>query len=62
MAIGESGKMAVLWRRDRQTRTDATPANNRFHRVFSKRSQPSVSMRSRPSTPRKWRTKYARNC
>jgi hypothetical protein len=28
------GKIAVLWRGDRQARIDATPANNRFHRVF----------------------------
>jgi len=34
MTIGEAGKIAVLWRGDRQARTDATPANNRFHRVF----------------------------
>jgi hypothetical protein len=34
MTIGETGKIAVLWRGDRQARTDATPANNRFHLVF----------------------------
>ena len=34
MTLGEAGKLAVLWRGDRQARTDATPANNRFHRVF----------------------------
>ena len=35
MAIRETGKkIAVVWRGDRQARTDATPANNRFHRVF----------------------------
>ena len=34
MTIGEAGKIAVLWRGDRQARNDATPANNRFHRVF----------------------------
>ncbi len=28
------GKVAVLWRGDRQARTAATPRNNRFHRVF----------------------------
>jgi hypothetical protein len=28
------GKIAVLWRGDRRARTDATPANSRFHRVF----------------------------
>jgi hypothetical protein len=35
MANRESGKkIAVVWRGDRQARTDATPANNRFYRVF----------------------------
>jgi hypothetical protein len=35
MANRESGKKtAVVWRGDRQARTDATPANTRFHRVF----------------------------
>jgi hypothetical protein len=29
-----SNKIAVVWRGDRQARTDATPANNRFHLVF----------------------------
>src|ERR1051325_6317571 len=29
-----TGKIAVLWRGDRQARANATPANNRFHRVF----------------------------
>jgi hypothetical protein len=28
------GKVAVLWRGDREARRNATPANNRFHRVF----------------------------
>ena len=34
MTRDETGKIAVLWRGDRQARADATPANNRFHRVF----------------------------
>jgi len=35
MAIRETGKkIAVVWRGDHQARTGATPANNRFHRVF----------------------------
>src|SRR3954453_10386813 len=29
-----AGKIAVLWRGDREVRRNATPANNRFHRVF----------------------------
>jgi hypothetical protein len=29
-----AGKVAVLWRGNRQARDDATPQNNRFHRVF----------------------------
>ena len=29
-----TGKVAVLWRGDREARRNATPANNRFHRVF----------------------------
>jgi hypothetical protein len=28
------GKIAVLWRGDREARRNATPQNNRFHRVF----------------------------
>jgi hypothetical protein len=28
------GKIAVIWRGDRQARISATPENNRFHRVF----------------------------
>jgi len=27
-------KIAVLWRGDRETRAKATPANNRYHRIF----------------------------
>jgi hypothetical protein len=34
MTHGETGKIAILWRGDRQARADATSANNRFHRVF----------------------------
>src|SRR5271156_5726961 len=28
------GRLAVLWRGDREARRNATPQNNRFHRVF----------------------------
>jgi hypothetical protein len=34
MTRDETGKIAVVWRGDRQARADATPVNNRFHRVF----------------------------
>ena len=27
-------KIAILWRGDRETRANATPANNRYHRIF----------------------------
>src|ERR1700761_4018262 len=30
----QTAKLAVLWRGDRNARRDATPQNNRFHRVF----------------------------
>jgi hypothetical protein len=30
----ETAKLAVLWRGDCQARRNATPANNRFHRIF----------------------------
>src|SRR6478672_3460766 len=30
----KSFKIAILWRGDREARCNATPANNRFHRVF----------------------------
>ena len=29
-----SYKVAIVWRGDREGRRNATPANNRFHRVF----------------------------
>ena len=47
MTVRETGKIAVLWRGDRQTRTDATPANNRFHRVFE--ALASVGIDARPA-------------
>ena len=31
---GQMRKIAVLWRGDREARRNATPQNNRFHRVF----------------------------
>lgn len=34
MTVGETGKLALLWRGDRQTQRDATPHNNRLNRVF----------------------------
>jgi hypothetical protein len=34
MNAGAMGKLALLWRGDRQARNDATPYNNRFVRVF----------------------------
>ena len=34
MAGSENGKVAILWRGDREARRAATPQNNRFHRVF----------------------------
>ena len=30
----QTRKVAVLWRGDREARCNATPQNNRFHRVF----------------------------
>jgi hypothetical protein len=34
MTIPAVGKVAIAWRGDREARQAATPANNRFHRVF----------------------------
>jgi hypothetical protein len=34
LAIGETARLALLWRGDRQERRDATPDNNRLSRVF----------------------------
>src|SRR5947209_13544297 len=34
MSEEKSFKVAILWRGDREARRNATPANNRFHRVF----------------------------
>ena len=47
MTTGETGKIAVLWRGDRQARIDATPTNNRFHRVFEALS--SVGIHAEPA-------------
>jgi glutathione synthase/RimK-type ligase-like ATP-grasp enzyme len=34
MTAGKQGKIALLWRGDRQARREATAQNNRYHRVF----------------------------
>lgn len=34
MTADKVGKLALLWRGDRQARSEATPHNNRFSRVF----------------------------
>ena len=34
MGIGETARLALLWRGDRQARREATPDNNRLSRVF----------------------------
>jgi hypothetical protein len=34
MTAGEAGKLALLWRGDRQARSEATAQNNRLNRVF----------------------------
>jgi hypothetical protein len=34
MMAEKSFKMAILWRGDLEARRNATPANNRFHRIF----------------------------
>src|SRR4030088_2013277 len=34
MTVAETGKLALLWRGDRQARRNATPQNNRLNRVF----------------------------
>ena len=47
MTRDETGKIAVLWRGDRQARADATPANNRFHRVFEELA--SVGIHAEPA-------------
>lgn len=33
-AVGETGKLALLWHGDREARRNATPHNNRLNRVF----------------------------
>src|SRR5579862_3457971 len=35
MTMGQMPRIAVLWRGDAETRRDATPENNRFHRIFA---------------------------
>ena len=34
MTAAATGKLALLWRGDREARCNATPQNNRFKRVF----------------------------
>jgi hypothetical protein len=34
MTVGETARLAVIWRGDRQVRSNATPQNNRLNRVF----------------------------
>jgi hypothetical protein len=44
----DAGKIAIVWRGNRQTRDEATPQNNRFHRIFEElaragiRAEPAV--------------------
>jgi hypothetical protein len=35
MSVAPIGKLALLWRGDREARRQATPENNRWHRVFA---------------------------
>jgi hypothetical protein len=35
MTVGTVGKLALLWRGDRETRRQATPENNRWHHIFA---------------------------
>jgi hypothetical protein len=35
MTAGTVGKLALLWRGDRETRRQATPGNNRWHQIFT---------------------------
>jgi hypothetical protein len=42
-----AGRIAVLWRGNRQARDEATPQNNRFHRVFEELAR--VGIRGEPS-------------
>lgn len=34
MTAQAAGTLALLWRGDRETRRQATPANNRWHQIF----------------------------
>jgi len=34
MTVGKAGKLALLWRGNRQARDEATAQNNRLNRVF----------------------------
>jgi hypothetical protein len=43
MAVAETGKLALLWRGDRQARRSATPQNNRLNRVFDELAAFSIS-------------------
>src|SRR5271155_3206217 len=41
------GRVAVLWRGDREARRNATPLNNRFHRVFEE--LPALGIHAEPA-------------
>ena len=60
MTAEKSGKIALLWRGDRQARRGATAQNNRTI-GFSRRWQRSASRQSPRSTPRSWRMKCGRS-
>jgi hypothetical protein len=42
-----SGKIAIVWRGDRAARSNATPANNRFHRIFEELA--ALGLRAEPA-------------
>src|SRR3954447_12927002 len=41
------GTIAILWRGDRTTRREATPHNNRFHRIFEELAR--LGLRAEPA-------------
>ena len=54
--------IAIVWRGDREARRNATPANNRFHRIFEELAAVGIHAEPAVYDEEFWPTKYARSC
>jgi len=61
MTAGKPGKIALLWRGDRQARREATAQNNRYNRIFEELA--ALGIEAEPAVyARRWQMKCGRNC